>query len=47
MAELFELYFLHTFHTFGDISVLELTNPQLQRQVNLRCLFRPSSLIIS
>ena len=33
MAELFELYFLHTFHTFGDISIAELTSPQQQRQV--------------
>ncbi|BDA40427.1 Syndetin [Coccomyxa sp. Obi] len=32
MAELFELYFLHTFHTFGDITILELTSPQVQRQ---------------
>ena len=34
MAELFELYFLHTFHTFGDITILELTSPQVQRQVS-------------
>lgn len=34
MAELFELYFLHIFHTFGDITILELTSPQVQRQVS-------------
>ena len=33
MAELFELYFLHTFHTFGDIPITALMSPQQQRQV--------------
>ena len=33
MAELFELYFLHTFHTFGDITIAALMSTQQQRQV--------------
>ena len=36
MAELFELYFLHTFHTFGDIPITALMSTQQQRQVKLR-----------
>lgn len=35
MAELFELYFLHTFHTFGDITIAALMSTQQQRQVLL------------
>ena len=33
MAELFELYFLHTFHTFGDITIAALMSTQQHRQV--------------
>lgn len=33
MAELFELYFLHTFHTFGDIPIAALMSTQQHRQV--------------
>ena len=33
MAELFELYFLHIFHTFGDITITALMSTQQQRQV--------------
>ncbi len=35
MAELFELYFLHTFHTFGDITIAALMSTQQQRQVSV------------
>ena len=37
MAELFELYFLHTFHTFGDITIAALMSTQQQRQVSAAC----------
>ena len=33
MAELFELYFLHTFHAFGDITIAALMSTQQHRQV--------------
>ena len=34
MAELFELCFLHTFHTFGDITIAALMSTQQQRQAS-------------
>ena len=33
MAELFELYFLHVFVTFADVSIAELTSRAQLRQV--------------
>ena len=36
-CELFELYFLHVFHTFGDVPLTDVLHPRQARQVSSSC----------
>ena len=38
LCQLFELYLLHIFHTFSDVSLAELSSPNRQQQVSFDAL---------